>query len=264
MATLRQVKTTEELILLRKAIDMTCDGHNELMKALAPGMKEYQAQAIVEYMFKKGGSEYPGYPSILGGGENSCTLHYISNRKTLIGNNMLVCDAGAEYHGYTADVTRTMPVNGKFSPEERTIYNIVLEAQLAGINACKKGSDFRAPHKAAVAVIQKRLLELRIIKNPDDYMKYFFHGTSHYLGLDVHDAGIYGRLFPGNVITVEPGIYIPAGSDCDPKWWDIGVRIEDDVLIKDTEPEVLSACVPKTIEEIEALMKKTDGNKKTH
>jgi Xaa-Pro aminopeptidase len=255
MATLREIKQPEEIALMRKAIDMTCMAQLEIMKALEPGMKEYQAQAVVEYMFKKEGSEYVGYNSIVGGGENSCILHYETNRKKLDGGDMLVIDAGAEYHGYTADITRTLPVDGKFSEQEKIIYNIVLEAQEAGIKACKAGAEFRASHKAAVAVIQKRLQEYGIIKSANDYMKYFFHGTSHYLGLDVHDAGNYGKLAPGNIITVEPGIYIPSGSDCDPKWWNIGVRIEDDILITSAEPEVLSGKLPKKVEEIEALMK---------
>lgn len=254
MATLREIKQAEELALMRKAIDMTCKAQAEVMRALVPGMKEYQAQAVVEYMFTKEGSEYVGYNSIVGGGENSCILHYETNRKKLDNGDMLVMDAGAEYHGYTADVTRTLPVDGKFSEQEKAIYNIVLEAQEAGIKACKAGAEFRASHKAAVNVIQKRLKELGIIKNESDYMKYFFHGTSHYLGLDVHDAGNYGKLTPGNIITVEPGIYIPAGSDCDPKWWNIGVRIEDDILITSGDPEVLSGSLPKKVEEIEALM----------
>lgn len=255
MAALREVKQPEEMVLMRKAIDMTCAAHSEVMRALTPGTTEYQAQAVVEYMFRKEGSEYVGYPSIVGGGENSCILHYETNRKKLDGGDLLVIDAGAEYHGYTADVTRTLPVDGTFSAEEKAIYDIVLEAQEAGIKACKAGAEFRATHKAAVAVVQKRLLELKIIKEPNDFMKYFFHGTSHYLGLDVHDAGNYGKLSPGNIITVEPGIYIPAGSPCDPKWWNIGVRIEDDVLITSAEPEVLSGKLPKKATEIEALMK---------
>jgi Xaa-Pro aminopeptidase len=255
MASLREIKQPEELVLMHKAIDMTCLAHTEVMKALEPDMKEYQAQAVAEYVFKNNGSEYVGYPSIVGGGENSCILHYETNRKKLIEGDLLVIDAGAEYHGYTADVTRTLPVNGKFSEEEKLIYNIVLEAQEAGIKACIAGAEFRAAHKAAVAVIQKRLVELGIIKNPNDYLKYFFHGTSHYLGLDVHDAGGYVKLAAGNIITVEPGIYIPKGSDCDPKWWNIGVRIEDDVLITTAKPEVLSGALPRKIEEIEALMK---------
>jgi Xaa-Pro aminopeptidase len=255
MKTLREIKQPEEMVLMRKAIDMTCLAHAEVARALEPGMKEYQAQAVVEYMFKKEGSEYVGYPSIVGGGENSCILHYETNRQKLHGGNMLVIDAGAEYHGYTADVTRSFPVDGTFSEQEKIIYNIVLEAQEAGIKACVPGAEFRAAHKAAVAVIQKRLLEYGIIKNSADFMDYFFHGTSHYLGLDVHDAGNFGKLTPGNVITVEPGVYIPAGSKCDPKWWNIGVRIEDDVLITSGQPEVLSGKLPKKAEEIEALMK---------
>ena len=217
-------------------------------------MTEYQTEAIVEYVFKHHGAEYPGFPSIQGSGENSCILHYTSNRKPLYSNNLLVSDIGAEYHGYTADVTRTLPVDGKFSPEEKAIYNIVLEAQQAGIDACKKGNKFWDPHKAAQAVIAKRLLELGIIKHSYEVNKYFIHGTSHYLGLDVHDAGLYNSLQPGNVITVEPGIYIPAGSDCDPKWWNIGVRIEDDILITEDQPEVLSSKAPRKVEEIENLM----------
>ncbi|MBL7890178.1 MAG: aminopeptidase P N-terminal domain-containing protein [Bacteroidia bacterium] len=255
MSTLREIKQPEEMVLMRKAIDITCMAHAEMIRALEPNMAEYQAQAVVEYMFKNMGAEYEGYNSIVGGGENSCILHYETNRKKLDGGDLLVVDAGAEYHGYTADVTRTMPMDGKFSEEEKAIYNLVLEAQEAGIKACKSGAEFRASHKAAVAVIQKGLKDLGIIKNSNDFMKYFFHGTSHYLGLDVHDAGNYGRLFPGNVITVEPGIYIPSGSDCDPKWWNIGVRIEDDILITNGEPEVLSGKLPKKVEEIEALMK---------
>lgn len=255
LATLREIKQPEEMVLMRKAIDMTCLAHAEVMRAMEDGMKEYQAQAVVEYMFRKEGSEYVGYPSIVGGGENSCILHYETNRKKLNNKDLLVIDAGAEYHGYTADVTRTLPVDGVFSEEEKTIYNIVLEAQEAGIKACKAGSEFRASHKAAVAVIQKRLIELGIIKEKDDFLKYFFHGTSHYLGLDVHDAGTYGKLQPGSIITVEPGIYIPAGSSCDKKWWNIGIRIEDDILITTGEPENLSGKLPKKAEEVEALMK---------
>jgi len=255
LAGLRQIKTKEEIILLRKAIDITCDAQIELMRSLKTGMKEYESEAIVEYFFKKNGAEYPGFPSILGSGENSCVLHYTSNRKILGENDLLVSDIGAEYHGYTADVTRTMPANGKFSEEQKIIYNIVLEAQQAGIDACKKGNKFWDPHQAATDIISTHLLKLGIIDKKYNVRKYFMHGTSHYLGLDVHDAGLYGLLEPGNVITVEPGIYIPEGSDCDPKWWNIGIRIEDDILITDGEPEVLSAKAPRKIEEIEALMK---------
>jgi Xaa-Pro aminopeptidase len=255
MAVLREVKTPEEMKLLRKAINITCESHASLMKSLDTTMTEYQAQAIIEYGFKVRGSEYPGYPSIVGSGENSCILHYIENRRHCRNNDILVLDAGAEYHGYTADVTRSLPVNGHFSTEQRQIYDIVYDAQMAGINACLEGNEFRAAHKAAFAVISKRMKELGIIKNEIEAMKYFFHGTSHYLGLDVHDAGLYGKLKPGNVITVEPGIYIPEGSDCDKKWWNIGIRIEDDILITSGKPENLSASLPSKADEIEKIMK---------
>jgi len=254
MGLLRQIKTTEEMVLLRRAIEISNEAHMELMRAMDSTWTEYQVQAAIQYEFMFRGAEACGYPSICGAGENSCILHYVTNRKPMDHNNLIVVDAGAEYHGYTADITRTLPANGKFSPEQKAIYDIVLEAQLAGIAKCKKGNEFRDPHKAAVAVIKKRLKELGIIRKEEDYVNYFFHGTSHYLGLDVHDAGLYGPLEAGNVITVEPGIYIPAGSPCDPKWWNIGVRIEDDVLITDGEAEVLSGTVPKTTDGIEKMM----------
>lgn len=257
MAMMRQIKLPAELVLLRKAINISGNAHIEMMKAMTPDMTEYQVQAILEYEFKKGGAECEGYPSICGAGENSCILHYTTNRKPMEKNNLIVIDAGAEYHGYTADITRTLPANGKFTPEQKAIYDIVLEAQLAGIKECIPGNEFRAPHKAAVRVIKKRLKELGIITIDEDYAIYFFHGSSHYLGLDVHDAGLYGKLEGGNVITVEPGIYIPAGSPCDPKWWNIGVRIEDDVLITDGQPEVLSGFIAKTTLDIEKMMGET-------
>jgi Xaa-Pro aminopeptidase len=200
------------------------------------------------------GAEYPGYPSISGGGENSCVLHYETNRKQLTGDNLLLMDMGAEYHGYTADVTRTIPVDGSFSPEEKLIYELVLKAQLTGISLALAGNDFHDPHHAATEVIAKGLVELGLISDPSEVRGYFAHGTSHYLGLEVHDPGNYGKLKPGMVITVEPGIYIPAGSDCDKKWWNIGVRIEDDVLITDNEPFVMSGKLVKTVVDIEKLM----------
>jgi len=255
MSTLREVKLKEELALLRKAIAITCEAENELMRAARPGMTEYQSEAIVEFYFKHRGSEHEGYPSILGSGENSCVLHYNTNRKKFQNGDLLLSDVGAEYHGYTADVTRTFPVNGTFTNEQKLIYNLVLEAQTKGIAACKKGNGFWEPHKAAAEVIGKGLKELGLIEDAMEYKKYFIHGTSHYLGLDVHDAGTYGPLSPGQVITVEPGIYIPEGSDCDPRWWNIGIRIEDDILITENEPENLSAGSPRTIEAIESMMK---------
>ena len=255
MATLREVKLEEEMVFLKKAIDITCNAQMELMKSLKDGMAEYQTEAILEYVFKNEGAEFTGFPSIQGGGENSCILHYTTNRKVLNNEHLLVSDIGAEYRGYTADVTRTLPVDGVFSEEEKVIYNLVLKAQNAGIREALAGNPFRATHEATTEIITDGLLKLGIITEEKQVRNYFMHGTSHYLGLDVHDLGTFGPLKSGSVITVEPGIYIAEGSDCDPKWWNIGVRIEDDILITDSEPINLSKAAPRTVEEIERMMK---------
>lgn len=254
MAGLREVKLPEEMVLMRKAIDITCEAQNELMRKLEPEMTEYQTEAIVEFVFKMNGAEHEGFPSIQGGGPHSCVLHYVTNRRTLGSGDLLVSDIGAEYHGYTADVTRTLPANGKFTSDQRKIYDLVLAAQEAGIREVRAGNQFRAAHNAATTVISKGLKELGIIQDEGDVRRYFMHGTSHYLGLDVHDAGSYGPLAAGNVITVEPGIYIAKDSPCDPRWWEIGVRIEDDILVTDGDPINLSAGSPRKAEEIEAVM----------
>ena len=255
LSAMREIKQPEELVLMHKVVSISCDGHIEMMKALKPRMTEYQAQAVGEYVFKQNGSEYVGYPSICGGGENSCILHYENNRKPLNANDVLLLDMGAEYHGYSADVTRTIPVSGKFSPEQKAIYQIVYDAQEAAFKECKPGSEFAATGITATAVIKQGLMDLGIIKDDKGLRRYFMHGTSHYLGLDVHDAGTRGNLKAGNIITVEPGIYIPEGSPCDPKWWNIGIRIEDDILITETGFENLSAKAPRSIDKIEEMMK---------
>lgn len=254
MAGLREKKDPEELVLLQKAMDISIIGFKDMIRQLAPGMSEFEAQAIVEYHAKKGGSEYMGYPSICGGGNNACVLHYTFNRKKLEAGEMVLIDMGAEYHGYTADITRTLPVDGKFSPEEAAIYSLVLAAADSGINSCINGNDFRAAHRAATDIVARGLLALGIINNADQVGKYFMHGTSHYLGLNVHDPGTYAPLSPGVVMTVEPGIYIPDGSPCDRKWWGIGVRIEDDILVTDDHPVNMTAALPRTIPELEKMM----------
>ncbi len=200
------------------------------------------------------GAEFEGYPSIVGAGANGCILHYETNNKPQVGNDLVLMDCGAEYRGYSADVTRTIPPSGRFSPAQRQIYELVLAAQEAGFAACKPGAAFQAPGQAAQKVIADGLRKLGIIAKDEDVRRYFPHGTSHHLGLDVHDRGGYDALLAGNVITVEPGIYIPEGSPCDKKWWNIGVRIEDDVLITDKGYENLSREAPRTVAEIEALM----------
>ncbi|RTQ47120.1 M24 family metallopeptidase [Hymenobacter gummosus] len=251
---LREVKTPEEIRLLRQAIRISTVGQQEVMKALKPDMSEMEVQGLHEYVYKKYGAEFEGYPSIVGAGANGCILHYETNDKPRIGQDLILMDCGAEYHGYTADVTRTAPPSGKFSPEQKQIYELVLAAQDAGFQACKPNVPFQAPHQAAEKVIAEGLKKLGIIKTDAEVRRYFPHGTSHYLGLDVHDRGSYGPLKAGNVITVEPGIYIPEGSPCDKKWWNIGVRIEDDVLITQSGWENLSKDAPRTVAEIESLM----------
>ena len=255
MAGLRQVKTEEEMKLLTKAIRISAIGQREIMKAMHVNMSEAEIQGVHEFIYKKYGSEYEGYPSIVGAGHNGCVLHYIENSKLKVENDLVLMDLGAEYHGYTADVTRTIPANGKFNKEQKLIYDLVYDAQEAGIDASRVGNDFRAPGRAASQVLTEGLLKLGIIKNASEVRRYFPHGTSHYLGLDVHDPGLFQDYEPNMVITVEPGIYIPPNSPCDEKWWGIAVRIEDDILITKNGPVNLSEEAPRTSEAIEALMK---------
>ncbi len=254
---LRTIKTEEEMRLLRRAIDITEEAHREVMRAIVPGMHEYEAEALIEYVFKRNGAEYPGFPSIVGSGENAVILHYQTNRRQMEADDVVVMDVGAEYHGYTADITRTVPVDGTFSEEQRRIYELVLQAQEAAIEATRAGNAFTAPHQAAGEVLAEGLAELGFISGPRDregLRRFFMHGTSHYLGLDVHDVGTGGPLEPGTVITVEPGLYIAPDPDIEPRWWNIGVRIEDDVLVTGDGPVILSDGAPKEVAEVEALM----------
>jgi len=256
---LRAIKTPEELALLRRAIRISAQGQREVMKLMRPDMGEMELQGLHEYVYRRYGSEFQGYPSIVGAGANGCILHYETNDRQHLDNDLVLMDCGAEYHGYTADVTRTAPPSGTFSPTQRQIYELVLAAQEAGFAACRAGVAFDAPNKATQEVVANGLVKLGIIKKKEEFRKYYPHGSSHYLGLDVHDRGSYGALRAGNVITMEPGIYIPAGSPCDPKWWNIGVRIEDDVLITSTGYENLSAEAPRTVADIEKLMAETSA-----
>ncbi len=251
---LREIKTEEELALLRRAIDISCVGHNEAIKAIRPGMSEREIQGIQEFVHKKYGAEKVGYSSIVGSGDNGCILHYIENARTQVGIDMLVMDIGAEYHGYTADVTRSVPANGKFSAEQKAIYQLVYDAQEAAFKILKEGTTWAAASKAARDVIATGLLKLGIIKTKDEVNKYYPHGLSHHIGLDVHDRGSTDTLRKGMVITIEPGIYIASGSPCDKKWWGIGVRIEDNVLIRKDDFELLTTLSPRSIEGVEKLM----------
>jgi Xaa-Pro aminopeptidase len=255
MNDLRGIKTPDEIKLLRKAVNISCVGQVEVMKAMKPGMSEREVQGIHEFVFKKYQAEYEGYPSIVGAGNNGCILHYIDNYKPSIeSDEMMLMDLGAEYHGYTADVTRTIPVDGKFSPEEKAIYDLVYVAQDSAIKMCKPGVTFQELGMIARTIINQGLTELGITDAPTDRHLYYPHGLSHHIGLDVHDHGNYNELAENMVITIEPGIYIPSGSDCDEKWWGIAVRIEDDILITRDGFELLSAYAPRTSAAIEEMM----------
>jgi Xaa-Pro aminopeptidase len=251
---LREIKTPEEMVLIRKAVEISCIGQNEVMKAVRPDMSEMEIQGLHEYVHKKYGAEGVGYGSIIGAGENGCVLHYMENTKTKIGNSMLLMDVGAEYHGYTADVTRTVPANGTFSPAEKLIYQLVYDAQEAAFKLLKDGAKWTDAASAAREVIAEGLFKLGVIDDKKDVGKYYPHGLSHHIGLDVHDRGVSPTLKKDMVITIEPGIYIPEGSKCDKKWWSIAVRIEDDALITENGYELLSQFAPRKIEDIEKMI----------
>lgn len=248
---LREIKTDEEMDLLRKAIEISCVGQLEVMKAVKADMSETEIQGLHEYVHKKYGAEYIGYPSIVGAGNNGCVLHYVDNNKTRIGNQLILMDVGAEYHGYTADVTRTIPANGKFSEEQKKIYNIVYQAQEEAFKICREGSSWKELNKVARDVVTEGLIKLGIAATKEEANKYYPHSLGHHIGLDVHDRNASTTLKKGMVITIEPGIYIPDNSPCDKKWWGIAVRIEDDLLIREKDYELLSFAAPRTTEEIE-------------
>lgn len=254
MGALREVKTPEEVALLRKAVKISAIGQVEVMKAAKIGMTEREIQGVHEFIYKRYGAEELGYPSIVGGGNNGCILHYIENDKRDLTDRLLLMDLGAEWRGYTADVTRTIPISGKFNEEEKAIYELVYQAQEAGIALSKPGSTFQEIDAAGREIINDGLAKLGIIKKGEDHM-YFPHGTSHHIGLDVHDRGTRDPLKEGVVFTIEPGIYIPEGSDCDPKWWGIAVRIEDDILITKDGSVNLSGDAPRSVAAIEEMMR---------
>jgi len=252
---LRGIKTEAELELIRKAVRISCVGQVEVMKAMKPGMSEREVQGIHEFVFKKYQAEDLGYPSIVGGGQNGCILHYIDNYKpNITSREMVLMDLGAEYHGYTADITRTIPVSGKFSADQKLIYNLVLKAQEEAMKICKPGTTFAQLTQVTKQVVNSGLKDLGIIKNINDQHLYYPHGCCHHIGLDVHDRGPYEALKENMVITIEPGIYIPENADCDKRWWGIAVRIEDDFLITKEGYEHLSVTAPRKPEDIEATM----------
>jgi Xaa-Pro aminopeptidase len=267
---MRLYKSRQEITAMRKAARISAVAHKSAMQSCQPGLMEYQVEAELVHKFMQQGARISAYPSIVGGGANSCILHYTDNNDELKDGDVLLIDAGAEYEGYASDITRTFPVNGKFTQAQKDIYQVVLSAQLAAIEQVKPGNHWNDPHKAAIKKVTEGLLELGILKGKvstlikeNAYAKYYMHRTGHWLGMDVHDVGDYKvdgdwrMLEPGMVLTVEPGLYLPAGTKgLAKKWWNIGVRIEDDVLVTKDGHDVLSKDTPKTIDEIEALMGK--------
>ncbi|MEJ7645251.1 MAG: aminopeptidase P N-terminal domain-containing protein [Chryseolinea sp.] len=256
MNNLRGIKTKEELELIRKAVNISCTAQREVMKAIKPGMSEREIQGIHEFVYKKYQAEELGYPSIVGAGQNGCILHYEENAKpSVTSSELILMDLGAEYRGYTADITRTIPVSGRFSPEQKAIYDLVLQSQEAAMKICKEGASFKDLTAVTKTVINQGLAKLGIIANENEKHSYYPHGCCHHIGLDVHDKGNYDLLQENMVITIEPGIYIAENSKCDRKWWGIAVRIEDDFLVSKTGYDHLSKLAPRKTEEIEVLMK---------
>jgi Xaa-Pro aminopeptidase len=256
VSSLREIKTPEELGLLRKSVFLSAVAHNEVMKAINPDMSEMELSGLFEYVHRKYGAEDEGYPPIVGAGANGCILHYIENNVTMVDNTLVLMDVAAEYHGYSADITRTVPANGKFTPEQKAIYQLVYEAQEEVFKLCKEGTPFGKLNEKATDVLAEGLLKLGIISDKKDVRRYYIHGVSHHMGLDVHDKNITRTLKENMVITVEPGIYIPKGSPCDPKWWNIAVRIEDDVVIGVNGFENMSVEAPRKFEDVEKMVAK--------
>ena len=263
---LRLFKRSEELRIMRRAAKITSNAHHRAMAKCQPGMFEYQLKAELEHEFVFSGGSGPAYSTIVAGGENACILHYTENTDELKDGDLVLIDAGCELDNYAADITRTFPVNGKFSAPQKAIYDIVLEAELAAIDKSRAQNQWNEPHDISVEVITRGLVELGLLKGKVDklieeqaYKRFYMHRIGHWLGMDVHDVGdykvdnIWRLLEPGMVMTIEPGIYINPADDIDEKWHGIGIRIEDNVLITKGDPEILTN-VPKTTEDIEAYM----------
>lgn len=264
---MRLRKSESELALMRQAAATSAAGHCAAMRVAAPGVYEYQLEATLHHVYGLDGMHW-AYPTIVGAGANGCVLHYVENAAPLADGDLVLIDSGAEYRGYAGDITRTFPANGRFTDTQREIYDIVLAANEAAIAACHAGEMADAPHRTALNVLVDGLLALGFVSGDresvidnESYKAFFMHGTSHWLGLDVHDVGDYKKagewrdLEPGMVLTVEPGLYIPPGTQgVDERYWGIGVRVEDDVIITTGEPEITTSDVPKAADAIEALM----------
>ncbi len=265
---MRLYKSRSELKMMRQAARISAKAHKRVMRFCRPDRYEYQLEAEFIHECQMAGARFQAYSPIVGGGGNGCILHYVENDQKLVDGDLLLIDAGCEVGYYASDITRTYPVNGRFSEPQKALYELVLKAQLAAIDKVRPGNHWNDPHQAAVRVITRGLVELGLLKGrvptlikKEAYRRFYPHRTGHWLGMDVHDVGDYkvdGQwrlLEPGMVLTVEPGLYIPAGSKgVARKWWNIGIRIEDDVVVTRDGHEVLTDGVPKQIEEIEVLM----------
>jgi Xaa-Pro aminopeptidase len=265
---LRLFKGPHEVAMMQRAADITADAHIAAMNITRDGVAEFELESIIDHTFRCGGGAGPGYTTIVGGGTNATILHYIENSAALADGDLVCVDAGCEYGLYTADVTRTWPVNGRFSGPQRMLYEVVLRAQEEAISMAVEGNSMRSVHQRAVAVLTEGMVELGLLSGDvndliaeETYKKYYMHGTSHWLGLDVHDVGAYYRsgesrpLEPGMVLTVEPGLYVAEDDEDAPmEFRGIGIRIEDDVLITVGGNRVLTAAIPKTVAEVEAVV----------
>ena len=264
---LRLVKRKEEIQTMKRAARVSASAHCRAMRACRPDKNEFEIESELEYEFRKGGAHSPAYPSIVAGGANACILHYTDNCDRLQDGELLLIDAGAEIDCYASDITRTFPINGRYSGEQRALYDVVLLAQEAAIDQILPGTTWNRPHEAAVQVLTEGLVDLGLLVGPIDaliedhrYQRFYMHRTGHWLGMDVHDVGDYkvgGEwrvLEPGMTLTVEPGLYVTPTDDVDTRWHNIGIRIEDDVLVTRKGYEILTTDVPKRPEEIEALM----------
>ena len=266
---MRLLKTAQEIELMQIAADISAQAHTRAMQAVHPGMMEYALDAELNYIFGQNGC-VPAYNSIVGGGANACILHYVENSQVLADGDLVLIDAACEYQFYASDITRTFPVNGKFSPQQKALYEIVLQSQLAAIDAVRVGNSYKAPHTVAVKILVQGLLDLGIMQGNIDeiittesYRQFYMHGTGHWLGMDVHDVGSYKQQGEwrnyeiGMVVTIEPGLYIaPDDETVAEQWRGIGIRIEDDVVVTEGGPMVLTKNVVKSVADIEALMAK--------
>ena len=264
---MRLTKDAVELATMRRAAAISAGAHRRAMRFARPGLREYEVEAEILHEFLRNGAQAPAYTSIVAAGANACVLHYIANRDVLRAEDLLLIDAGCELDGYASDITRTFPVDGRFAGERKAVYELVLEAQARAIEAVRPGERFIDPHDTAVRVLARGLVDLGLLTGDVDgivecgaYKRFYMHRTGHWLGLDVHDAGEYGaegrwkELSSGMVLTVEPGLYIRRAADVPERFWDIGVRIEDDVLVTETGHEILTTAAPKSVADIEAVM----------